>query len=146
MCRWQPLQKNWSPDAAMYPVTTLESIRALLMWPYPTGDGETFSGSLQPQAYETWTVDVCWCNEIYSLGSFCPSFLGISCNFCIQNGSRVSEKPQGTTQVFGLVLCSPGQALRRRWQSPCPSHFHHPQPTPSLCANYELETIATLRE
>ena len=125
MCRWQPLETNWSPDAAMYPVTTLESIRALLMWPFPTGDGETFSGSLQPQASETWTVDVMKSTHlVHSV----PSFLGISCNFCIQNGSRVSEKPQGTAQVFGLVLWSPGQALRWRWQSPCPSHFHHPQP------------------
>ena len=58
MCLWQSLQKTWSHDAAMYPATTLESIPALLMWPYPTGNGETFSGSLQPQASKIWTLDV----------------------------------------------------------------------------------------
>ena len=140
MCWWQALQKNWSPDAAMYPVTSLESIRALLMWPYPTGDGETFSGSLQPQASRIWTIDAM---KVTQLVHSVPSFLGISCNFCIQNGNRVSQKPQGTAQVFGLVLVV-GQALSKRWQSPCPSHCHHPRDSIATQRGYRMVSIVSL--
>jgi hypothetical protein len=88
----------------------------------------------------------CWCNEIYSLGSFWAflEYLVISVS---KMEAGYLKNPRAPPKSLGW--CCARQALRRRWQSPCPSHFHHPQGMPSLCANYinyELETIATLRE